>query len=465
MVVTRLKGFIILPILTKTLSSEQYGIYALIIASISMLVPICTLKLDFALIRFLAQVKDKKIISKSFISVIGIASLIVLIISIIILLFSKTIAIKMFGDINVEHLIKMSIPLVFLTVVNQTMSEYFRAFQKMKNYTVFQLIRSLGEIIFTSIFVLSGFGLFGAILSLLVVRISATTVGILWIKPEINITRPSFSSIKPYFPFALPLLPVALGHILINIGDRYVIGYFMGSSSVGIYSASYSIGLLLSFFYAPIPIVLFPTITKLFENKEYDKLKTHLQYSLKFFLMLAIPSLLGLLILSRSLLQTLTTPEYVQGYMIVPIIALSVIFYNISDLNNQIIILFKKTKISAIINIVSAIINIAMNVILIPIYGVIGAAISTLISFTLHLILTTSIGYKKMPYRIEVIFILKSIVSSIIMAFIIWLLMQNGIINLLLLVVIGGVIYFGSLLVFRGFSKKEVQFLKGLFVK
>ena len=465
MVAARLKGLILLPILTKALGAEQYGIYALIIVSIGMLVPICTLKLDFALIRFLGHVKDKRVISKSFISVIGIIFSIVLIISVIVFFLSRYLAINLFGNINIQYLIKTSIPLILLTVTNQVMREYLRAFQEMKKYTVFQLMQTIGEIIFTSFLVLSGFGLLGAIYALLIAHTCTTAIGIIWIKPNIKITMPSFSTIKPYFPFALPLLPVALGHILINVGDRYVIGYFLGSGSVGIYSASYSIGLLLSFFFAPIPIVLFPTISNLFENNKIEEIKKHLQYSLKFFLMLAIPSFFGLLILSKSILVTLTTQEFLQGYMIVPVIALSIMVYNISDLNNQIITLFKKTKVSAVINIIAALLNIIMNVVLIPIYGIMGAAVSTLITFVFHLIATSVLGYHRIPYKIEIKFIVKCIISSIVMFSVLWLCMQYEITNLLVLVLVGVVFYFISLFVFRGLSKKELYFVKELFIK
>ena len=460
MVAARLKGLILLPILTKALGVEQYGIFALIIVSISMLVPICTLKLDFALIRFLGHVKDKRVISKQFISVIGIIFSIVLFISVIVFFLTKYIALNIFGNINVQYLIKISIPLIFLTVTNQVMREYLRAFQEMKKYTAFQLMQTFGEIIITFILVLSGFGLLGAIYALLIVRTCTTAIGIMWIKPQINITIPSFAAIKPYFPFALPLLPVALGHILINVGDRYVIGYFLGSGSVGIYSASYSLGLLLSLFFAPIPIVLFPTISNLFENNKIEEIKKHLQYSLKYFLMLAIPSSFGLLVLSKPILVTLTTQEFLEGYLIVPVIALSIMIYSISDLNNQIIILYKKTKVAAVINIIAALLNIGMNIILIPIYGIMGAAVSTLITFVFHLIATSVVGYHRIPYHIEVIFILKSVISSIVMFSVLRLCMQYEITNLLVLVLVGVVFYFISLFVFRGLSKKELQFVK-----
>ncbi|GAI52294.1 unnamed protein product, partial [marine sediment metagenome] len=170
-VIVTLKGFILIPILTKTLGAEFYGIYALIVVTISLLAPLCTLGLGYAIVRFLGPEKDKEKVSKGVSSILVVTSLVALAVS-----------------------------------------------------------------------------------------------------------TPSFSIIKDYLPLALPILPISLCYWLINTGDRYVIGYFMGADAVGVYAAAYGLGGVVAFFYAPIATALLPAITGLYEDNKIQEVKTHLKY-------------------------------------------------------------------------------------------------------------------------------------------------------------------------------------------
>ena len=461
-IISTLKGFILLPILTKALGAELYGTWALISVTMSLLAPLCTLELGFAIVRFLGAEKDKGKVSKGFSSIFVVVSLIALAVSALLFVFSKPLAIAVFGGVNAAFYIQISASLIFLAAIDRIMLDYFRAFQQMERYAGILILQTIGELILTSYLVLTGFGLFGVIIALLIVRLAVSVIGFLWITSQIKIATPSLSVIKPYLPFTLPILPAALCYWLINLGDRYVIGYFMGADAVGVYSASYALGSLIAFFYAPIPIVLFPAITNLYENNKIQELKTHLKYSLKFFLMFAIPAFFGLLILSKSLLTTLTTSEFVGGYMIVSIVALATVLFNCSSMNNMILTLFKETNKSAVIYGISASVNLVLNIILVPIIGIVGAAIATLITFMVHLLVVSTVSFKRVSYDIDFKFITKSITASIIMAFVVWKLNPIGAVDILISIGIATIIYFGVLILLRGFTSDEFKFLKDL---
>ena len=461
-IISSLKGFILLPILTKVLGAELYGMLTLILVTISLLAPLCTLELGQAIIRFLGPEKDKEKISNDFSSIFVVASLIGILSSLLLFIFSKPLAIAVFGGVDAAFYIQISASLIFLATIDQIMIEYFIAFQQMKKYSVFIILQTIGELILTAYLVLSGFGLFGAIFSLLVVRALTSVIGFLWISSEIKISTPSFSVIKDYLPFSLPILPTAICLWLVNLGDRYVIGYFMDASAVGIYNASYGLGGLLAFFYYPIAVILLPAITHSYEDNKIHEVKTILKYSTKFYLMFAIPSFFGLSILSKSVLTTLTTPEFVEGYMIIPIIALGTILFNCSQINVYILYLFKKTGMIGLIYGALASLNVIMNIILVPLIGILGAAIATLITFTTQLFVVSTISFKRMPYDVDLKFIMKSIISSVIMAFVVWKLNPYGTINILISIIIATGVYFSILISLKGFTKEEYVFLKDI---
>jgi O-antigen/teichoic acid export membrane protein len=461
-IISTLKGFILLPILTKALGAELYGTWSLILVTISLLTPFCTLRLGYAIVRFVSPEKDRAKIGKSVSSIFGVTSLIALVASILLFVFSKPLAIAVFGGVSAAFYIQISASLIFLAAIDQIMIEYFTAFQQMEKYAGFMILQTIGEVILTAYLVLSGFGLFGAIISLLVVRAFTSVIGFFWIASEIKIYTPSFSVVKPYLPFTLPLLPTVLCYWFINLGDRYVIGYFMGTDAVGVYAASYGLGSMITFFYAPIAIALLPAITNLYENNKIQELKTHLKYSLKFLLMFAIPSFFGLSVLSKSILRTLTTSEFMGGYLIVPVIALATILFNCGSINVNVLFLLKKTKTIGLIYGAFALVNMTLNIILVPLIGIIGAAIATLMTFTIQLFVATIISFKGLPFDIDFKFIMKSIISSVIMAFVVWKMNPIGAVNILIAIGIATGVYFGVLIVLRGFTKEEYGFLRDI---
>jgi len=460
--IVNLRGLILIPLLTKTLGAEGYGIWSQILVTISLLAPLCTLELGYAITRFLGPEKDKVKISKGTSSIFAITVLIALLLSALIFILSKPLAIAVFGGVDAAFYIKISASLIFLAAIDQVMIEYFTGFQQIKKYSSFLILQTVGEVTLIAYLVLSGFGLFGAIISLLIVRAFISIIGLLWITSDVGISTPSFSVVKPYLPYTLPILPTALCYWLINLGDRYVIGYFMGADAVGIYSASYGIGAILGLFYAPLSSTLFPAIVNCYENNKIQELKTHLKYSLKFFLMFAIPSFFGLSVLSKSLLVTLATSEFVEGYMIISIVALATLLFNCSSINTHVLNLFKETKKVGMIYSISASINVVMNIILVPLMGIVGAAIATLVTFAVHLFVVSAISFKRLSYNIDFKFISKSIIASIPMAFVVWKLNPYGAVSILFAIGIATVIYFGVLVLLRGFTREEYRFLKDI---
>ena len=214
---------------------------------------------------------------------------------------------------------------------------------------------------------------------------------------------------------------------------------------------------------APFSLILPSVLPKYYDNGEIEKVKTFLKYSLKYFLLIAIPSAFGLSILSKPILMILTTPEIASnGYLITPFVALSALLCGIYGIISNIIILKKKTKIMGNVWIFAAILNIVLNIVLIPYIGIIGAAAATLVSYFIAFIITTIYSFKYFKFDFDLVFIMKSTVASVLMSACIFLINPSGILNVLITIVIGAIIYIGLLFVLKGIKKEEFGFFKEL---
>jgi O-antigen/teichoic acid export membrane protein len=167
-------------------------------------------------------------------------------------------------------------------------------------------------------------------------------------------------------------------------------------------------------------------------------------------------------ILSKPILNILTTAEIASnGFLITPLVALGALLFGIYTILSQIIILTKKTKIIGVVWIIAAIINIALNLIAVPLIGIIGAALVTLVTYTVTLafILVYSSKYMTLPF--DPGFILKSICASAVAGAFVFLLNPQSLLGIVVVAILGVILYTILLVISKGFEKKEINFFMG----
>lgn len=105
-------------------------------------------------------------------------------------------------------------------------------------------------------------------------------------------------------------------------------------------------------------------------------------------------------------------------------------------------------------------VNIALNILFIPIIGILGAAIATLITYTSVGIIVPSLSRRYLKFEIDWIFIVKSIVASFIMAALILISNPRGLLEVIIAIGGGGLVYFAILFLSKSFSKEEIKVFK-----
>lgn len=452
-----LSSLILLPIMTKSFSISDYGIWVQINTTISLIPNIAALGLPYTMVRFLSAEKDKEKIQEGFYSITSIVLASTFIISTLLFIFSKSIAAALFnGDVNIAVLLSV---IVFLACLNALLLNFFRTFQQMKRYSIFLLIQTYLGVFIVSYFAIKGFNIYTAALGLLIANLVTFFIMALFIISNIGFKIPKFKNMREYLSFGLPTIPGNLSSWIVDSSDRYVIGIFLGTAFVGYYSPGYTLGNIIMMLLAPFSLLLPSVLPKYYDNGEIEKVKTFLKYSLKYFLLIAIPSAFGLSMLSKPILMILTTQEIaLNGYLITPFVALSAILFGVYAIISNIIVLEKKTGITGAIWIVAAVLNLGLNILFVPYFGILGAAAITLIAYGTAFILTLLYSVKFFDFDFDLVFIIKSVVASILMSTIIILINPYGILNVLITVIICTIVYTSLLLILKGIKKEEFKF-------
>jgi Membrane protein involved in the export of O-antigen and teichoic acid len=456
-----LNGIILLPILTKKLPIEEYGIWAQIMATIGIFPGLTMLGLSYTMVRFLPSLKNLKDIQETFYSIFFLIVFTSGTASLLFYIFSSKIASVLF-DNNV-YVAKIMSLILFIECINSLFMDYLRARQRIKNYSLILSLKIIFEISIVSYLVLVGKGILGATIGLLIIKIIIFLFIYYFIISDIGIGKPKFKNIKEYLKFGLPTVPGNFSSWITNSSDRYAIGILMGTAFVGYYSPGYALGGLVGVFFAPLSFLLPATLSKSYDENNFEDVKNILSYSFKYLMAISIPATFGISLLSKPILTILTTPEIAsQGYLITPFVALSTLFGGIYGIIVQILVLEKKTQSTAKIWTIAATLNLVLNFVFIPFFGIVGAAITTLIAFTISLILTIYCSFKFLIFDLNLKFLLKSVASSLLMCPIIYLLSPEGLISIIFTIGICTPVYFIFLYLLKGFNRGELKLLYGI---
>jgi O-antigen/teichoic acid export membrane protein len=463
-----LRGLILLPLIAGVLGAAAYGVWAQAHITLSLIGTFASLGMGFAFIRFFAGETDNARTRQGFFSILFAEFGWSCLLAVVLYIVATPVAEVLFGGPESVSVVQLCAAILPFYMMNFHFLFFFRAFREMKRFAVMQISLSLGELALVFVMVLSGRGVLGALLGMLTAYALFDMVMLFMVVRRIGLSFPRFSSLAKmgeYLRFGLPLLPSSIVEWLVNSSDRYVIAAFLGIAVVGTYSAAYSLAAAISVYASPIAMVIVPTLAYLYDNGQIEEVRKHLTYSLKYLLLLAIPSAVGISLLSRPILQVLTDAEFASaGPKVVPFVAAAMVLHSCQSVVAQPILLAKKTHIIGLAWGAAAALNLGLNLLLVPRFGIIAAASTTLLAFMAGTAWISYYSLKYLRFRIEWGFMVKSVLASAVMSGIILLFHPYNGIDLLVVIPVGAVVYFLVLFFVGGIRRQETAFFLRLAV-
>jgi O-antigen/teichoic acid export membrane protein len=457
---TNLSNFLLLPIITKSLGTYDYGLWAQINISVSLISSLALMGLSMGLVRFLSSETEKKIIKESVYSILFFVSMSGLLSSFLLYILAEPLATFGFKDPNAAYFIKAGSLLILLNVIEPVSLYYFRVFRQIEKFSYFTLFEAFGKLLFILVLLKMGYGLLGVIIATLLVQGFITLIAVLIIIKQIGFVIPRFTYIRDYLQYSLPLTPNTLVRWVTESSDRYLVTYFLGLNSVGIYSAACSFGNLIQLFVSPLQLILFPELSKLFDENKIVEIEIYMSYSLRYFLFISIPAVFGLSAFAKPLLGIFTTQDFLSGWFVIPVIAFSGLLAGIVQIFVNTLLIVKKTKVPTYINFAVAVLNILINLLLIPSIGIVGAALSTLLSYFFMAIMCTYMSLKYFKHNFYFYDVIKSILSSTAMYFFIFRFDILSIYKLFEVAGLGVLVYLSVMFLLGGFSDHELSLIK-----
>ena len=186
-------------------------------------------------------------------------------------------------------------------------------------------------------------------------------------------------SVKNILNYSLPMMLSSMTIYLLSWTDVLMLGMMTSETDVGIYNTAFKIGFFVLVFVIAINVVVAPKVAEYYQKNDPNSLKSFINQVTQLITLITLPVVIGI-ILFRNQLLGIFGIDFLQGSTVLIIIAIATLINSATGNVDQILNMTKNQKLLFKINIVSLIINIAFNAVLIPYYGINGAATASLIS-------------------------------------------------------------------------------------
>jgi len=383
-------------IVARKLGPEQYGLFSAVLTFILFFLFFRDLGLGSALVNFIAKfrVENKyNEIKTAIVSVFCLQLVSSSIIGILIIIFS--------GYLSTHYFKVPESKIILLILVVYTMTSFlyvitkmlFNGFQESIPYSLMEPAKNLFILLLTIILFHYNLGILAAAIPYALVCIVLFVLFQPFIQGKLYFFKHKVVHFKEMsrdlLLFGLPLMAADVGGKIIAYTDTIMLTHFSSLSEVGIYNVVLPTSLFFIHVSRAISAIVFPISTELSFKKDFKNLAKGISLLHKYTLALIIPLIFILFAFADHYLLVFFGKEYVVGTLAFRILLVGSMFFIVASVNNIIISSMGQPKTVTKIILISALLNVVLNLFTIPSFGINGAAIATSSAYLLALILST----------------------------------------------------------------------------
>jgi O-antigen/teichoic acid export membrane protein len=402
-----LLGFASFPILTRVLSVADYGAMSLVLKVLLLLTVLGKFGLQNSVQRFYAEegASPDKNLSMRYYSTLffgaGASGALFALLFVLAVFFSPASLL----EARLRHLFLLVAVLIVVRALQPMLIGFLRAEGKTKAYNAIEIAIKAATILLACTLLLFWRRTLDVFFGSVIAAEIAGVIAVAWYlrrRHLIALSAVDWEYFRKAAVFALPLIGYELASVVLDSGDRLLVQHYMGSQALGYYSAAYNVSTYVEeALMVPISLALFPIYMKLWVERGKQETQAFLSHSLNGFLALAVGVACVVLLTSRDVIILLASSKFQDAYQLLPVLAIGLLIYAVHIFLNAGLLIYKKTAAMTRLVVSACAINILLNVVLIPIIGLQGAAIATLISYLCLVLLMGRMSFRLLPLQVS----------------------------------------------------------------
>jgi len=409
-VTSQIIGFLLVPVYTRYLTPKDYGVLAIINVSVAIAAIVLNMGMSSSLFKSYFNHEDeesrKAVVSTAFLF----HASVTLVLTTVLIVFAKSSSALLFGTEKYSLFLVIAFLSNFFNIALAIPLAVFRAREESRKYAAVTLFNFAVGIGFNILFVVV---LLKGVIGVLQAGLIANFLTYLALIP--NIVRRvkirfSIAELKEMLGFGLPLVPANLAAWILTLSDRYFLKYYSSLREVGLYSLGYKFGTGINILIViPFSLAWVPFMLSVAKEKNAKEVYS---YVLTYFFLVGTSLALGLSVLAKDIIAIIATPRFYSAHRVIPMVALSYVLYGCYYIFSTGIYLEKKTKYVPIIVGFAATLNLVLNFLLIPPYGMMGAAVATLVSYFVLMVEMFFVSQRYYEIRYDFVRILKILTAA-----------------------------------------------------
>ena len=395
-IAAKLIGVILLPVYTTHISLADYGVLGIVEVTVFILSQVLMLGQGQAYMRFYNAGEYKPFRERLLFS----AAVVLIGTGLLLQAAGHAVLPHIVGDTALLQYLYLGFMVVGFRILTTFFLSVLRSQERPVLYAVSALIKIAVTLVLTIIFVVSmNLGVTG-ILRAMVIGDAVMFFILLPVMAKRMKASFSIRPLKAAMLFGMPLVINSLAGMILNMGDRYLLKILVDYQEVGLYNLGYKIAgvlnmVLIQSFLLSIRPISYSLYGKDGDTRFYSKILTY-------FVFVLVWSGLAVSLFSREVVHFFArSPDFWPAYNIVPLIIVGYIFSGARSVVNIGLLLKHRTRSLALVTGAAAVVNIALNLLLIPQYGMYGAAIATILSFIILYVLTHVLAQRALPVPYE----------------------------------------------------------------
>lgn len=369
---SKLLSFFFVPFYTAVLNTEEYGTADLVATTVSLLFPFFSFIICEAMMRFaLNKEENPEQIFAIGMGVWGCGFLLLLLLSPILMLFP---ALREYWVLVVLYYAAYS--------VNYNIGYFVRGIERVTEYSIGGIVNTVCTIGLNLLLLLVfRAGVKGYLCSFIIANLVAALYQIISCKIYKYRVKPGEFDrdlLKRMLRYSVPMIPNSASWWISNSSDRYILLYFAGASANGIYSVAYKIPTIITMVTS-----IFVSAWRLSAVEKFGSEESKKFYSevLGMYITVTVCMSSGIMIINKPFSDFLYSKDFYQAWQFVPVLIVASIIHSYCDFFGTIYTSALKTRMLFVSTLLGACTNIVLNLLLIPRYAAMGAAVATMISY------------------------------------------------------------------------------------
>lgn len=289
-------------------------------------------------------------------------------------------------------LVQIFVVSLFLGLSRQFVLTVLRICEKAVSFVLLILTNFVILVSITIIFVINmQLGIWGIIYAKLITASVVCIFATIYIGTRFGFAL-DFREIRRTLRYGIPLVFHSVSLLVISMSDHYFVKRLISVEAVGVYAIAYKFGMIMNMVLVTPFVQAWQPILFQLENQP-DQKSTYRNVALHF-VQVGILAWLSVSIMSKYVLKLATTDNYHYGLAVIPWIAFSYLFYGLQNIFQAGALIHNKTLMITGISAFSACVNVALNIFLIPRWGLLGAGVATAVSYLIMMLLVLGLSQK-----------------------------------------------------------------------